>query len=590
MSQRRIAVIDRELCRPKSCGYYLCQKVCPINRSGDECITVSDEDGKPFINESKCVTCGICVKKCPSSAISIVNLPAKLKENPIHRYGPNMFALYRLPVLKPKSVVTLIGPNGVGKSTVMNIMAGEIKPNCGKFGDIDWSCIISMFRGSELQSYFKKISKKRISTAYKPQNIDAIPNVYKGNVLRFLKRVDETDRMSKIVGSLKIESILDKEIKTLSGGELQLLAIAATLLKNREFYFFDEPSSYLDIFSRLLVANEIRKLRERAFVMVVEHDLALSDYLADSVHILYGRPGVFGIVSKPYGVRTGINTYLEGYIKEDNMRFRKESIIFSSRAKSIKSSTVFLEFPAFTKSLRNFSLFTESGSIHKGEVIGIIGPNSIGKTTFIKLLAGELKPDKGESLPSMKLSYKPQSIRLQDEEKYMSVNDYIEKMDVNKDSKRIMELLGINNLLERSIATLSGGELQSLSIAISLSIDCDIILLDEPSAFLDVEQRLRVAKIIRNIAEEKEIPFFVVDHDLLFIDVISDRVIIFSGRPGKIGFCSKPKELKNGMNQFLKTIGITYRRDPVTGRPRINKPGSKKDREQKERGEYYYAE
>jgi len=106
----------------------------------------------------------------------------------------------------------------------------------------------------------------------------------------------------------------------------------------------------------------------------------------------------------------------------------------------------------------------------------------------------------------------------------------------------------------------------------------------------DVEQRLRVAKLIRSAAEEKEKPFFVVDHDMLFIDVISDRLIAFDGIPGKTGEATAPLPMAEGMNLFLKGMDVTFRRDKVSGRPRINKPGSQLDREQKENGKYYYAE
>jgi len=116
-----------------------------------------------------------------------------------------------------------------------------------------------------------------------------------------------------------------------------------------------------------------------------------------------------------------------------------------------------------------------------------------------------------------------------------------------------------------------------------------VLLLDEPTAFLDVEQRLRVAKLIRQIAESREIPCFVVDHDLQFIDAVSDRVMVFEGVPGKSGHGLKPCGLEEGMNRLLKSLGVTYRRDPQTGRPRANKPGSQKDVEQKQSGRYYYS-
>jgi ATP-binding cassette subfamily E protein 1 len=584
-------VIDRESCSPQACGFYLCRKVCPINRTGQDCITVSETDQKPLISEELCIGCGICPKKCPKSAIDVVNLPAELQEMPIHRYGQNMFVLYRLPVPKKDSVIGLIGPNGVGKSTVLNILSGGLKPNTGlaEKREAVWSEIIERFRGTELQSYLESLSQGKIQAAHKPQQVDMIPKMWKGSVSDMLKKTNPD--FQGIVKNLKIQEMLEKEIKDLSGGELQLLAIAATMLKDADFYFFDEPSSYLDAHERLAVAKEIRKLAERAVVMVVEHDLAVADYLADYTHILYGKPGTFGVVSKPYGVRVGINTYLEGYLSEENVRFRPEEIKFGRVAKTSEKTKPLFEFSGFEKILGSFSLKTEPGVLHKGEVIGILGPNSTGKTTFIRMLAGLLEPDKGEALSGKNLAYKPQRLVLEGESKNDTVEQFIHKAKdkLSAEDRTLLRNLGVEKLFLRIMHSLSGGELQAAFISACLLQESDILLLDEPSAFLDVEQRLRVAKLIRQISEANEKPCFVVDHDLQFLDAVSDKVMVFEGIPGKSGHGLKPCPLEEGVNRLLKSLGVTFRRDPQTGRPRANKPGSQKDMEQKESGRYYYS-
>jgi ATP-binding cassette subfamily E protein 1 len=596
--KKRIAVIDRELCSPPACGFYLCQRVCPVNRTGQDCITVLEADKKPAISEDLCIGCGICVRKCPKSAIDVVNLPGELEEMPIHRYGKNMFSLYRLPVPKKNSVIGLIGPNGVGKSTVLNILSGGLKPNTGIIGDgasdfshgtngVSWETVIERFKGTELQGYLEALAKGGVKSSHKPQQVDMIPKILKGKVSEALKG----GRAADIIRSLKIQGMLDKEIKDLSGGELQLLAIAATMLKDADFYFFDEPSSYLDAYERLAVAKEIRRLAEKAVVMVVEHDLAVADYLADYTHILYGKPGVFGVVSKPYGVRVGINTYLEGYLSEENVRFRPEEIAFGRVARTFEKTKPFLEFSGFEKVLGGFSLKTEPGTLHKGEVIGILGPNSTGKTTFIRMLAGLLKPDSGQSIEDLRLSYKPQRLMLEGDDRDLTVDRFIHKSNdkLSTEDRNMLRHLGVERLLLRTMGSLSGGELQAVMVSACLLQDADIMLLDEPSAFLDVEQRLRIAKILRQKAESTNVPCFVVDHDLQFVDAVSDRVMVFEGVPGKSGHGLKPCPLDEGMNKLLKALGVTYRRDPQTGRPRANKPGSQKDAEQKQSGRYYYS-
>ncbi|MEM5798611.1 MAG: ribosome biogenesis/translation initiation ATPase RLI [Candidatus Aenigmatarchaeota archaeon] len=566
----RIAVVEKKVCNPKKCDW-LCKKVCPVNRAGKDCI-VQGEDGKPLIAEEICIGCGICVKKCPFSALSIVNLPV-MKEEVMHRFIPNGFCLFGFPVIKKGHITGLLGPNGIGKTTVLNIMAGQLKPNLGKDGT-GWSDVLEKFKGTEMFDYMQKLAAGEIKFSYKLQKIDAIPSYWKGTIEGLLSRYENWEMLTNELG-------LDakKDVSQLSGGELQLLAIAATMLKDVDFYFFDEPSSYLDVRQRLKIAKMIRGLAEKKWVVVVEHDLALLDYLADSVCILYGHPGAFGIVSRPYPVRSGINAYLEGYVKDANVRFRQEAITFAVHAKIATKPEPFLTYPAMQKTFPGFRVDIETGEIRRGEIIGILGPNATGKTTFIRMLAGEIMPDNCELKQRFQLAYKPQMI--EPKEKEITVREFVS-------DKRLLSYLGLELLLERRLGELSGGELQAVMIAQCISQPKELMLLDEPSAFLDAEQRLKVAKLIRSHSESERIPTFVVDHDLLFLDAISDRLIVFKGESGKWGKASMPLELKKGMNTFLADIGITFRRDPQTGRPRANKPGSLLDREQKERREFYY--
>jgi ATP-binding cassette subfamily E protein 1 len=125
---------------------------------------------------------------------------------------------------------------------------------------------------------------------------------------------------------LELKKIWDRPLDVLSGGELQRVAVAAALSRNADVYLFDEPSSYLDVKQRLVVARAIRSLKEQQKTIVVaEHDLAIIDYLSDQICVFYGEPGVYGVVSHTHGVRTGINIYLQGYIPDENIMFRKEA-------------------------------------------------------------------------------------------------------------------------------------------------------------------------------------------------------------------------------------------------------------------------
>jgi ATP-binding cassette subfamily E protein 1 len=289
----------------------------------------------------------------------------------------------------------------------------------------------------------------------------------------------------------------------------------------------------------------------------------------------------------------GINTYLEGYIREENMRFREKAVTFSRTAAQSQKNHVFMEFTAFEKKFSDFSMRTEAGKLYRGEIIGILGPNGIGKTTFIRMLSGELKADKGEAIRDIRVSYKPQRLVVDDDESGMKVSEYLEKVVGSKvyqtEFKKKASSFRAEKIMDKTIKNLSGGELQAVFILAALGKDHDVLLLDEPSAFLDVEQRLGMAKMLRAHAEETEAPAFVIDHDLQVIDSISDRIMVFEGVGGVEGFGKSPTSLEAGMNSFLKSLGITFRRDPQTSRPRANKPDSQKDAEQKGEGKYYYG-
>jgi len=588
----RVAVLDADRCKTKRCNA-MCHRFCPIVRSKIEAIRF--EKGKAVIVESLCTGCGICVKKCPFKAISIVNLPDELEKECSHRFGENTFKLFRLPTPSPGIVLGLLGQNGIGKSTTLRILSGEAKLNLGDYlKPPEWSEIVQHFRGSTLQDYFQRMGEGKLKVSHKPQYVDKIPKIVSGKVGDILEKVDERRNLDEVATQLELKQFFDRPLDVLSGGELQRVAVAAAICREADVYLFDEPASYLDVKQRLEVARVIRGLKDdQKIVVIAEHDLAIIDYLSDQICIFYGEPGVYGVVSNVHGVRTGINIYLQGYIPDENVRFRKEAIIFHEKppATSTVAGETLLKWERIQKTYKGFKLTARPGEIKRGQVVGILGANGIGKTTFVKILAGIEKADDGKEFGELKVSYKPQYISAEYEGTVQHLLASVAKENFESGWYRteILQPLKINLLLERNTNELSGGELQKVAIAACLSRTADLYLLDEPSAYLDVEERLNMARAIRRVVENHNVTAFVVEHDVVTQDFISDRLMVFTGIPGREGEANPPTSLRKGMNLFLKEMQVTFRRDPATKRPRVNKEGSKLDKLQKEAGEYYYV-
>jgi len=596
----RIAVLNKDRCKPDKCspfGEKPCIKYCPKVRTGEKTIELSPEGKNVRITENLCTGCGICIKKCPFNAINIVNLPDPLKNQMTYRYGPDQFTLFRMAIPKKGKVLGLIGQNGIGKSTMLNILSGELRMNFGRFNDEDPSndSIINFFKGSELQQYFIELFTKKSKIVHKPQNITLIPKLVSGKVFNLLKKNDINDRLDTTVNQLNLNEILDRSVSVLSGGELQRVAIAAAYLKDADVYLIDEPSSYLDVSERINMAKLIRSLTDNdKTVVVVEHDLAILDYLSDYISLLYGIPGAYGIISHPQGVRVGINIYLNGYIKDENVRIRNEPIRFHERPpidSSFDSGAIVLSYEDLEKTLGDFHLTVDGSEIHAGEIIGILGANGIGKSTFIDLIANKIKSNtENAESKKLKVSIKPQYIKIIESKLVSEIINQIRLTPYLSQSykKRLINSLKLEEIKERRISELSGGELQRVAIANCLSTEADIYLLDEPSAFLDVEMRLQVAQLLRKSIEELKKSAFVVEHDIITQDFIADSILVFEGTPGLEGKAFAPLNLRDGFNLFLKLMGITFRRDELTKRPRINKTGSTKDAYQKRINEYYY--
>ena len=589
----RVAVLDQDLCQPKKCGLE-CIKYCPVNKSGADCIVLNEEINKAQIDEDICNGCGICVKVCPFDAITIVNLATELATDKIHQYGQNSFRLYKLPTPKKGEVVGLLGRNGMGKSTVINILSGNLKPNLGKYEvPPEWDEILDYYSGTELKSHFEKIKNNQINVSIKPQQVYNIAGAFDGTSKDLLEKYDDRGVSNQLIKTLSLENSVEQHVKELSGGELQRLAVAVASAKDADFYFFDEPSSYNDIYQRTSVARVIQDLAKIGkSVMVVEHDLMLLDYVSDLIEVLYGVSSAYGIVSNVLSTKVGINVFLDGYLPNENVRFRDKKFTFdvSSTAGQFTEGETMIRYPVLEKKYPNFSVTVEPGQIRKGEVLGIMGANALGKTTMMKMIAGAEKPDSGSLYKKIKISYKPQYLLNDIDVDVVSLLNKANEglIEGSQEEEQIIDPLKIKKLYNKSIKNLSGGELQKVSIAACLLQKVDLYALDEPSAFLDVEDRIAVAKFLQQFTRSFGKSAMVIDHDLQLLDLISDSIVIFQGTSGINGHASSPMPKVDAMNEFLKSLNITFRRDEKSKRPRVNKENSRLDKTQKASSNFYY--
>src|SRR3989344_5105532 len=303
----------------------------------------------------------LSAKKCPFEAIHIAKLPEKLDEDPIHKFSINSFELFSLPIIKENTIVGIIGRNGIGKTTALQILSNNLKPNLGKYKDnLKNEDIISKYSTTWLGEYFKKLFNNQIKVSYKPQRIELLTSVYKEKKLRDLLKTEEEQKLAK---ELELSNLFERNVEELSGGELQRLAIVAAAAKEANVYYFDEHSSFLDINQRIKVAR--------------------LDYVSDEIQIVYGEQACYGIFSQSKGVRRGINEYMDGFLPDENLKFRTYPIVFSEKPiERIVSQMVLVDFPELKKRFPSFELKTSSGKIHKGEVLAIMGANGLGKSTF----------------------------------------------------------------------------------------------------------------------------------------------------------------------------------------------------------------
>ena len=275
-------MVDYDLCNLRFCGWQ-CIKKCPITQSNARLKPNKKKQEVPIylqkstkrirIKEEGCLKCGICANMCPPKAIYIKYILEEPKNLiPTHKYpnsgGKEGFRLYNLPSLLPGKVSGLCGPNGIGKTTVLNLISRNLIPNFGQIdlntNKIQWDFVIKNIRESEMRNHFTALSQNDRKIAYKHQVLRVLFDKYKGKrVIDILNAENEVSPsfFERIIDYLDIHAIDDRFLNECSGGELQRFAIASVLVKEADIYIIDEPCTFLDVQKRIKLA---RLFRDRA--------------------------------------------------------------------------------------------------------------------------------------------------------------------------------------------------------------------------------------------------------------------------------------------------------------------------------------
>lgn len=604
----RLAIIDSNKCKPTKCNKE-CKTWCPVERQGKQCVDIEDvgtmvKTKLAKISETNCIGCGICVKKCPFDAISIVNVPSEFGQFITHRYGENGFRLYNLPTLRQGQIHGIIGSNGGGKSSILNIFSGVVIPNFENFEKTPTAkTVLASFRGNETQKYFQKLYKNELKIVTKIQHVESCvdPSLTVKEYILSKTDVFKND----LITQLDITNLLEKNMRMLSGGELQRVLCATTLMISADVYVFDEPSNFLDIKQRLKLAKAIKNtISSDKYCLIVEHDLSMLDYMSDYISIIYGAPTAFGTSSLPHSTAEAINMYFDGYLPAENVRFRTTGYKLNDIGEIYENSidaTVTYSYPETTITYPNYKCKIEGGTFPTSSNINIVlGENGSGKTTFINYVHDIIKKDN-----TLTISMKDQNLNMTKfklaDGTYPSVQELFYRTIKSSTVdplfiSDVVKPLNIDKIKDRKINELSGGELQRVCICLCLGTDAQLYCIDEPSACLDIEQRMIIVKIIKKFVMHNNKIAFVIEHDLLMAMMMAQetnsQVIVAtendeSTNDSKSYTINAPIKSKDGIDKLLQEMNITVRTEQQHGRPRINKMNSSKDKEQKACNKYY---
>lgn len=430
-----------------------------------------------------------------------------------------------------RGFVLVMGASAAGKSTLLSLLKSEIAPAGKLTGEVKTAPTV----GYVCQNAEESIVCDRVrgELAFGVEN--------QGKT-----REDIDLLIAETAAYFNLESILDKEISALSGGEKQLVYLASVMMMKPELLVLDEPCSMLDPVSSERFVNVIKKLHKDFGITVImsEHSAAnLFSYADKIVFLEKGKLAHFGTPSETLLYLENADSAMLSAVpvsfrfKDKELKIKEDLSSAEGGETALKATDICFAYDRKKEVLSDLSL-----DIYKGKINAVIGCNGCGKTTLLKVLCGVYKPYRGKVKADGKISMLTQSVKdlftkekCADEVTFGELTDYLE----------------IPDIADRHPYDLSGGQAQRLALAKVLERGADIIILDEPTRGFDAPLKAKLSDLLKKLCADGK-TVLMVSHDLDFVGGCADYVSFMS--EGGIARTDTSKRLFSSLSLYTTSL------------------------------------